>query len=1621
MCATFSSGSLFPSTEYKVQSQYFYLQSVGSTNADGSTYGAHVRWMLTSNLGDLHMPKGDYASTTANFNRKGDYVALLRSRYNEPIRTIINFSTRPDFVQDNDALWVYVTTDLPTTVYIHFRDVARYQAVRSVVDPSLQPQEFIRQYSPALIEAELPDKLFFAAEIHVQRNATTTMRAEALSVESNVPLSPLFVSCRRTFTDDTWCPPDPGAGGNLLINGGFEPDTGYPLFAFETDYKTQQGAGAGILNVVEDAHTVNGGWVGRPHSGKSFLAVDGRTIAGDVLRTTVPVRSSTLYTFSGWLATLYSKDVSIPLEFRIAAGGAVQKFQKSTPAQAGVWEPFTFQWQSGNAIDHAVVSIVSLSTLSVGNDFAIDDLSFSEAPRKDCNARLMSENIRSIRFDITNGYPQTIAFETYEDYIARSHWQSLDDKLALTTNDDTAWNRVVQVPGTVDANWLKFNDGALLNASNYANRWGRQDGGLKQGVEKYIALSDSASNPTAVDMLPGEQAEDGQIKVTILEALQLVSLDFHVARMLGLGYLNANIEGDRTAYIYLGIYDTEGPLNDGGGARLVRHFYMGVPTRPIDHRLPPIPRLQPVTYGLTVDNGEQNPPSLTDADGYTPDGQSRFINLFVEHDSDSASLMPFFVPPDEFCAIDHTTSVFYGIEYRKQGEAAWRNPEIAHDQQYSDLAGIPEPLPLPNNANSALPIFRHEEQENGVHEYAPYGINWYSRVSSIGNVVVTDATVIAKAARLLPPANFAVQLIERESPLILTTSAEQLTLGGLSGDKTLVRVTFDYDQVQDINYGFADSVELYFRSEMPRNVTGALLSVTDDASDFRKAVLHTTGYAVNSLGATIEPVLSPGLYQNFAGGTLTCDQESYVITGVSAPGGGGEGPVFTFRKNIKGNASDPGGTGAHLTVQDYIAPHLPSSGQVMFMAVENMAEIASWDTPNPLTTTVSLSPAATQHQESYNQDGKWRTLTLRGIWEQTQVIALGNGLYQIEFASTLAHHPQSADPNPVDWYKGSVRIGKAGSPNEAKKVLDVQIVQHIGDGLPLVLHALDDDPANAVETGPSVWVNYYPGYRLYLHAMPGNHFDSTTIQPAAGEGTRRTWLGARAVDTVQHYESPVGIPAPIVAVELHEPFAPGRPRGADYATWPDYYFKSSYTFLLSFTHEPYSVALYRANETAILRALYSDATYDAVKTQLDLLGEDDPDRARRWRNLLGFDYIYDVPTPDHVDYDPTGFSANGTFRKFPATPGGYAFPNPDRPGVFTGANPGTVLPALREAVTGAFTALTELPLIYQFIKGPNYQPVPKSQNIRNSQGKLLDPADREFDLAPMARRTANPNEIEFTDFTLDGTGVNLFFYLGREIGNRGRLGDPGPIAGPVQLINTRPPDAPAVRRMYVREPDFLNGRGPSIQFEINAFPEVQKVRRMLIYRTTDAQEALSVRTMALVKTVDLDPAAQMAVSLADDFESGFIPYGDPMYYRIVALRKVKKADGGTDWAPSQPSKLLLTTMIDTVNPPAPEVTYTSEGLSGTPAVMTNVALSWQPTAYNGTYYLEKMTSSGVWRSIYEISTNAAVTVDLAATDLATAVLPKESEDDGRTIYNRFHVRVRNSSGLFNLDDQVLTI
>jgi len=1643
-----------PKRELKWQSPYFYLQSVGSTGADGSAEGVHVRWILCRNLGDSHIPKGDYAQSKVNFNRKDDFVTIVRSKYVERFPTIIDFAAGPSIVNDAMTFWIYANTNTATVVYVYFRDTAKYAAVRQALGPVANPLDFVKQYCPGLIEVEVKDKLFFAAEFDVERNSATVMRTEALSVESNVPLSPVFVSCRKVFTDRNWCPDsdkpvrpggaapvsavvNPGgdipsccAGPNLLDNGGFELDAAG--LGFETDYRFQAGPHAGVINITSDASQVNHAWRGLPHSGRFFLAVDGsEKKEAAVLRFRRQIELNTDYCFAGWLATLWDRDVSIPLQFRfISADGTVRSFYQNTPATVGTWEPFTFAWNSG-ASPIVTVEIISMSTKSIGNDFAIDDLWFCKGKQKECRARMVAENIRSIRFEVTGGYPRKLAIETYQDYMKGALWEALD-KLALTTDDNTALSRLEPAGSVVNGRWLKFNGNARVNLANYKDRWTRP-GGLREGVQRYIALSEN--DPSATDTLPGQtQPQDGSISVSLLDALRLVSLDFHAARILGMGLLDGNIQNDTDEFIYLGAYETEGALDDTNQPRPVWHGHMGLPTGRLDHRLPPAPELKPVQYGLTIDNGEADPSLLTDDRGYTPEGLSRWIDLYLQPEANVAGLGAFFQPPVEFCSTEKTSAVFFGVEYRKQGEATWRTPEIAHEAIYKDLDAPPqsETTPLPNNIDATKPILRHEETENGVHEYAAYSINWFSRSSSLSNPVSTDATLLEKAARLLPPANFMAQLIQQEAPLVLTTQAEQNMLAALPGpDHTLVRATFDYSHVHDVNYAYADTVEFFFRPDMPRNVVGAIVSVIDDPADKRKAVIRTTDYFINSQGAHISPTLAPALFGNFIGGMLSSQQENYVIAGVASSSQAGEGPVFTVHKNVRSNAADPGATGGFVTLQEYTAPDPNlSNSPLMFMAVENMADPASWGALNPLSSVVRLGDASwTVHQETYVQDGDTVTLKLRGIVAlagiTVEAAALFPGVYRIAFNTyKLSHHSQQADADPVEWYKGTVRVARAADPNGAKRVLEVLQIEHLGDGQTLVLYVFDSlyDVNDQILIGANIQVSYYPGYKIYLHADLAHSFTEPTILPGAGEGNRKTWLGARARDTTEHVYSAVGIPSPVVALEFVEPVPPEQPTGGEFATWPDQYYKSSYTFRVNFGHKPFAVALYRGNDEAILRALYKTETYAEVRDQLRLLGEDDPFQADRWKNLVSFDYVYDNPI--HPYFDPSGSNANGTFRKFPREDG-FAFPNPDKGGALDGSTPGDVRDAVKESISGAFTPLTEVPLIYDFIKGPAYSPMPKPQRMRGADGVLLSPNNPDFDMAPMAKKTGNGSEVQFTDFTLDGTSNNLFFYFGREIGNRGGMSEPGPIGGPIQLINARPPVAPGVKKVYVQNLDRINNTLPTVNFEVSAYPDTQKVGRFLVYRATSAVDALAVRTMELVKTVDLAATNQLhlqGIRLSDDFENGDVPYGDPLFYRLVALRRVKNPAGGTEWTPSQSSKVLLTAVPDIVPPEAPNIGFTANGLSGTPSSLTGVTLTWPTTAYNSTYYLDKMNPAGDWITIFQIKpTSGPVVVDLAQTSLGTNVLPKEEAATGNPVFHHFRVRVRNSSSLFNFVERVLTI
>jgi hypothetical protein len=1698
--------------EMKIQSPYLYLQSTGSTGFDGSTKGLHLRWDLLRNLGETHLPKGNLAAGTVNFNRQNDFVKIRRTKYTKRFPTIINFKTMaPDVVHDAHRLWVYTSTITGTVVYIWFRHIGQYDTVRALIDPATNTYDFIRAYGNKLIDVRVQGKLFFATEFEMERaGASPTLRAEALTVKENVPLSDVYVSCRKKWVDGKWCDEEEPTGGSVgdsivwntpapagvvniagatgvtvtdaagvsvtdatevSVTGSTTvdiPESNLPQipgiipegptltnpptsnqeyiapccedgknqikdhsfeekqYAFDTDFsKSQNPFTTGNIFIVNDGSQLPGNLTGSAQHKEHFLAVGGKGTHNVVWSQAIKVPAGTEYCFSGWRMRMKKGDkrAKILVQVEDTSGNILVSQHFTISPSIGIWQYFQVNFTSGK--DRGVI-IKIVDAEGVTAFYGLDNLWLCRAKRVDCNPRVLSENTQGIRFDANDAHVCELRIETYEDYMNGVPWDGVGN-FSLTTDNVEAKSRLDNPGIAVHDNWPKYNDGARVNVPNYEDRW-TNPVGVKFGIQKYLALSNF--NPYATEVILGGNPEDGSMQVSYLDILRLVSIDYHVARMLGLGHIDPSpSNNDDDEFIYLAEYTTDGLLDDSNVPREVLHRYMTLPTGLNDDRLPEEPELDPVSYGVYVDSG-QGASSITDAAGYTPDGLARFISLFIDRSDNIQNLGAFYQPSTEFCASGYTPSVFYGVEYRKLGEGLWRKPELAHDDSFNDTSvpAKPETLPIPNSGEETKPVFVHQEQEVGIHQYSSYGINWFSRASMTGNIVATNATTLDHAELLMPPSNFAAQLVQQESPIILTSTNEQNLLQAIAGaDKTLIRVAFDYFHTHDINYPFADEVELFFRDETPRSVMGQVKGVTTDGTDADYWLIRTEKYEYNSTGTFVSPNIPNAEMPLYIGGVFKVNEDTYLIDDVDPSAVATEGPVFRVKKQsdttVVPDLDDPQ---TFVSVEELKTIDL----EAKFLALENMADPSVWSN-NVLSTVIKLGdPGWGTTTESFIEEGEITSRDLRGIWEPATIVdfpepGTGNiiGVYEITYPGfSLPNHQQAGNANAVNWYKGVVRIAKASDPGGKKKVLEVVKIENIGTALPLKIFAVDTsyNVTDPILIGVNVPNNFYPGYRAYLYVDATAGLNELNTLPTAGSGSRKTWMSARSCDTTQGYHSGLGIPAPMIAMEFIDPLPPEGPNGGTYATPPDFYFKSTYTFSMQFQHAPFSAAMYRANDDAILKALYTPATIAAIRTSIKALGED-PYFSDRWKNMISLDYVYDNPAKPF--YDATGTNANDNFRRFPREAGNYSFPNPDKPPLFDGTQaPGAILEDVKNAIYRSFTPLTEQPLMYQFIEGGSYQPRNTPQIIRNNHGELLTPLDPEYDQAPMAKKLGG-NQIQFTDFTLDGSSNNFYFYVGREIGNRGRMGDPGPIGGPIFLINTRPLDTPGIKRVESVSSIPERDQDAHVRFDINGYPEGQQAGQLQIYRANQPAEALSIRSMQLIKTVDLEAEGMLnnaAYTIRDNFENELVPYGDPLYYRIIALRKITDRDGNTDWAPSLPSKLLMLALVDSRNPINPTLTFTSGAIAGSPATVSNVVISWDTTTYNGTYYLEKMSGKGQWQKIYDIKSNAtSMSVDLALTELASNVLSKEA--NGRPTYNRFRVMVQNSSGLFGLNEEILTI
>jgi len=1331
---------------------------------------------------------------------------------------------------------------------------------------------------------------------------------------------------------------------------------------------------------------------------------------------------------------------------------------------------------------------------------------------------MICENGRSIRLQLDAGsiIPGLMPY-FYDEYIADMNnsngWEELG-AFALSLDEQEVFARLEPERGLIHGNWPRFNDNAFVNIANYQDKWNGASSdpdnrNIEEVVSRYIELSRDSDNPRANEQIFIDATEeDGSpMETSLLDLLNAGAMDFHIARMLGLGTIDLDIEDPEQLYVYAAEYYTEGALNDGLKPRTVQHLYLSLPTAIETERLPKITEITEIVPGiLNPDNPDEH---ITFNDGYTPDGRSRFVTILVNEEAKDIPDPPFYASEEEFDRSEFLFPVFGGLEHKMGNEPEWQSPELANDPTYQHIGdGCNETIPLAfsdgviDRANQRI-LYVHKQQASGEHHYLAYGIDLFSRSARGENVCSIAAQF--KATLLRPPVNINALLIRKELPLLLTSMEEQDRYDAIIGnDKTLIRLIFDYhseqelsvyqideeyshliydaDIVNDTNIYpdnfeiYADEIELFFRKSAPENVSGKAIDVIDSGPLTATVITDKYPLASQGAGQYLVPHLPSSEQGKYIGGVFSIGGEQFIIASIDSSNP--DKPEITvYKKEISGSFASS--ETPEVDADNLQLPRITPDS--LFTAIENMQTTSNWGQNNPHSLKVQIgTPSWQVHREVYHTivDGEdvrfleksrgfWEEVTIEQVEEPveydnagvTNIVNEFRGLYKLIFVNfQLPGHSQySANSDSVEWHKGIVRLKRqdALASTGARDVFEVIKMDNSGQNLILYIHdsSYSDTPEYddiKIPTDPQL-INYYPGYKVYLYADSANLTEGN-ILPNQGEEVRYSIFGLRGINSETN--SKLSPPTLMFAQEIVEPVPPTLPKTSDYATRPDFFGRASYTLRPEFTRKPNSILFYRSNDEAFLNALYEKSTMEEIREALETLGgNDEALLTNRWENFLKFDYDFATP-PQNVQY---------------ATFDGYKFPMPDNelfiaainefidwyktaynnpnidnitavtsldqliiPEVTGKQNELRAIDFIRETIYNSFVPLTEMPVVYQHIKPEPYKPQPKKQHIKDAGGYMLQPSDPEFDMAPMAVKDetiSNKLIVTFTDFTLDGTSKNVYFYGVREMNLQMKMSEFGSIIGPIKLVNTNPPDAPEIRMAVPVLENRIIGIAPAIQFEINAYPKNQYIRKVTLYRALNPLDAQSIRSMAKAKEIDIEQAGMLQDDtwiFHDDFSDlAEIPYGMPLYYRLTVSRQVEYIEEGipdaiTEYAPSQPSKIVLTLIPDASAPESPVLSYTSGQLDN--GELPEVALSWDKTVHNGKYHVYKMNLQGNWIAIKEIVANndAVIALSLADTTLESDIL-QMLDEDGQALYHHFKAVAENSSGMLSSDEHILTL
>jgi hypothetical protein len=204
------------------QSGYTYLEAAGSSGADKTIAGCHLRWDLLGKLGDHHLPKGSYAQsapyqTSSGFNKPDDVVNIYKMPFFGRHFIEWNTSVKPDSegtTAEGVPYWVLLlpvensSTNQETEMRIFFTDVALYNALAAMYSFTTQWGKILEAYT-GIIEVACTGKLSFYWQIlssvadPTVDSGNYAMRVEAVCQPNSLEPGTKQLNYRQTHTNYT--------------------------------------------------------------------------------------------------------------------------------------------------------------------------------------------------------------------------------------------------------------------------------------------------------------------------------------------------------------------------------------------------------------------------------------------------------------------------------------------------------------------------------------------------------------------------------------------------------------------------------------------------------------------------------------------------------------------------------------------------------------------------------------------------------------------------------------------------------------------------------------------------------------------------------------------------------------------------------------------------------------------------------------------------------------------------------------------------------------------------------------------------------------------------------------------------------------------------------------------------------------------------------------------------------------------------------------------------------------------------------------------------------------------------------------------------------------------------